>query len=222
MKTALTILTVAVAALFAADTSAKPSPTHVDHRDTLPVQASPNAQPPSKPLELVPPVLPPPPPILPPAITSLIGTGSTSSASTQAAESAIQDATVSIRTRVAQSTSISVITITATRLVRRVTQLPPVGRAGNLEILKFRFNDRHGVRIGFGNLLCRWASIVRRLCWGEARLPRGSLVALGSSQSRVAGEFAIIGGTGVYSFKQGFMTFSPLSVNKFAVRILLA
>jgi len=115
-----------------------------------------------------------------------------------------------------------VITITATRLVKRVTPFPPVGRAGDLEILKFRFNDRHGVRIGFGNLLCRWASIARRLCWGEARLPRGSLVALGSSQSRVAGEFAIIGGTGVYSFKQGFMTFSPLSLNKFAVRILLA
>ena len=222
MKTALMVMVAAVMALFAAESSAKPSPAHENAKVNLPDQASDQAHTnrAAKQLDIVPPVLPPAPPILPPAVVALLSGSST--ASTQAAQAAISDATISIRTRVAQSTSISVITITATRLVKRVTPFPPVGRAGDLEILKFRFNDRHGVRIGFGNLLCRWASIARRLCWGEARLPRGSLVALGSSQSRVAGEFAIIGGTGVYSFKQGFMTFSPLSLNKFAVRILLA
>lgn len=217
MKTVLTIGVVVVMALFVANSSAKPSPARANAKFQLPDQASDKANPPSK--TAVVPLPPPPPIVIPPVVAAFTGGQQSSSA---AAAAAVDEATVTIRTRLANSATISIITMTATRLSRRITPLPPVGRAGNMEILKFRFNDRHGTRIGTGNLVCRWASLARRLCWGEARLPRGKLVALGSSQTRVAGEFAVIGGTGVYAFKQGFMTFSPLNRNKFAVRILLA
>lgn len=79
-----------------------------------------------------------------------------------------------------------------------------------------------GRKIGNGNVLCRWANATRQLCWGEIRLPLGKLVIIGSSQTRILGEYAVIGGTGVYTFKQGLFAFRQLSVNKYAIRVLLA
>jgi hypothetical protein len=214
------ILLVAMTAALIADGSAKPSPSHVNARYQLPDQASDKAQPPSKPAEIAPPapVVPLPAPIVPSILVSFTA-GQTSSAS---AEAAIASATQTVRAKVSASPTISVITMTATRLSRQVTRFRPVGRAGDMEILKFRFADRFGRRIGIGNLLCRWANIGRRLCWGDARLPRGTLITIGSSQTRVIGEFAVIGGTGVYLFKQGMLTFSAIGSSKYAVRVVLA
>lgn len=215
MKTVVMVM-VALAACVAAESSAKPAPAHENARVQLPEQASDNAQPPSKELALPP--LPEPSPLIPPVIlTFTAGQPASQSEAVRAINSATQTTRIAVRS----SSTVSVITMTATRLGLRKTALSPRGRAGDLESTRWRFNDRYGRRIGTGNLLCRWATFSRRLCWGEARLPRGRLVMLGSSQTRSLGEFSVVGGTGVYLGKQGVLTFSILSRNKWAVRVLL-
>lgn len=218
MKLAVTVTAIAMVICLAPSTGATPPPWSA--KAQLPEQASSKASPPSKTLEVVVPPLPPP---SIPAIVALFSSGQTSTSESQArAEAAIDSATTTIRTKLASASTVSLITMTGTRSSLRTTKLRPLGRAGDLEISRWRFNDRYGRRIGEGNLLCRWATEFRRLCWGEARLPRGRLVMLGSSQTSVLGEFAVIGGTGVYLFKQGLLSFRQLSRSKYALRVLLA
>lgn len=222
MKIAITALVVMLVSCFAPSTGATPPPWSAKFQ--LPAQASDRANPPSKPTEIVPPLPPPPlpPPPVPVILASFTSGQTTTTAAQAQAVAAIQSATITVKTRLANSTSISVITMTATVMHRRTTPSPPLGRSGDLDNVRWRFNDRFGRTIGTGTTLCRWTTFTRRLCWGEMRLPRGKLVALGSSQTRALGEFAVIGGTGVYLFKQGMMTFSQLSVRKYAIRVLLA
>lgn len=210
-----------VAAAFVGNGTAKPSPTHVNARDQLPAQASDRANPPSKTLDVL-----PPPPVIPsplPAIPEVVSlfTFGQSNVQQQAA-AAINSATTTVKTRIANAPRVSIITMTATQTSLERTRFAPSGRAGDLEVTTWRFNDRYGRKIGTGTLACRWANEFRRLCWGEARLPRGKLALLGTSTTRVRGEFAVVGGTGVYLFQQGLLTFTATGHNKFAVRVLLA
>ena len=208
---------------------ADPKPGHMNAKITLPEQANARAQANRAgkvdlaPIPVAVPV-PPPPPVIPPIVAQILNGNQASGNESQTGKAvdAIATATQTVRTRLAAATSISVITMTGTRTFRQVTRLRPAGRAGDLEILRFRLTDRFGRKIGTGSMLCRWALVTRRLCWGEAILPRGKLIALGSSQTRVLGEFAVVGGTGVYLFKQGMMTWRALSFNKFAIRVVLA
>lgn len=201
---------------------AKQSPAWTNARAQLPDTASDRANPPSKlaltPVVVVPPV-PPPPPIIPPILAAF--TGGQTGASKEAIAAA-DAATVTVNAKIANAASVMVITMTAKRGPIRTANLPPRGRGGDLETTIWNFNDRYGHRIGKGNLLCRWAALTRRLCWGEIRLPRGKLIILGSSQTRTLGSFAVVGGTGFYLFKQGVLTFSALGTSKYAVRVVLA
>jgi hypothetical protein len=200
---------------------AAPSPSA---SKSLPEQASERAQPQAKTTAVVPPtpITLPPPPNIPEIVASFTTGQTTQTAAQTAAAAAVAQATTSATVRLRDAVSVSIITMTGTQRATRVTRLRPLGRAGDLEIVRWTFADRFGRRIGEGNTLCRWASVARRLCWGEIRLPRGRLVMLGSSQTRALGEFAVIGGTGVYTFKQGLMAFRQLSLRKYAVRVLLA
>ncbi len=210
------ITTAAVVALVVC-ASAWAAPPPWAAKTQLPASASESATPPSKLAEVIPPV--PPPPIIPEILASFT---SGSSSSSVAAQAAVADATSSIAVRLQSSAIVSVIQMTGTIRSLRATMLRPVGRAGDLEIGRWSFADRLGRRIGDGNMLCRWATVARRLCWGEIRLPKGRLVMLGSSQTRGLGEFAVIGGTGVYTFKQGLLLFRQLSIRKYNIRVLLA
>lgn len=167
------------------------------------------------------PELPVPPPQVP-EILATFTTGQQPTAQQAAAAVAVADATVTVRAKLASTLVVSVIAITATQVSSRSVPARPAGRSGDLETTRWSFADKFGRRIGDGNTLCRWATVARRLCWGEARLPRGRLVMLGSSQTRNLGEYAVIGGTGVYTFKQGVMVFRQLSLRKYALRVLLA
>lgn len=226
MKIAITTFTVALIACF----SAWATPPPHSAKAQLPEQASPRAKPPSKTMLIIPPppippppVIPPPPPtILPPILVSFTSGQTSPTASQEEAQAAVEAATETVRAKLANSSNISIITITGKRLSLRTTKLPPTGRAGDLEIIRWGFADRRGHKIGNGNALCRWANATRQLCWGEIRLPLGKLVIIGSSQTRILGEYAVIGGTGVYTFKQGLIAFRQLSVNKYAIRVLLA
>jgi hypothetical protein len=215
------VLVIAVLAVgMVANGAADPKPGHTSAKLMLPSQASDHAQPPSKVLEVGPVQLPPPlPPI--PEVISLFTMGQ--SANEKQATKAIDAATVTVNRAIREARRVSIITMTGTRISLERTRLPPVGRRGDLEIATWRLNDRLGRRIGSGSLSCRWATTVRRLCFGEVRLPRGKLAITGSSQTRVTGQFAVVGGTGVYLFQQGVLTFSALSRNgKYAIRVLLA
>lgn len=217
MKIAVTSLILGLMACLAPSIGATPPPWSA--KAQLPEQASEHAQPPSKLAEIVPTVPIQPPPVLPAIIAAFTSGQSSSSV---AAQAAIESSTTVVRTKLSSSSTVSIITMTGNRLSRFVTRLRPLGRSGDLEESRWTFNDRFGRRIGSGNLLCRWATSFRRLCWGEARLPRGRLVMLGSSQTTILGEFAVVGGTGVYLFKQGLLTFKQLGAKKYAIRILLA
>ena len=220
----ITVTTIALALYACLAAGAAPPPWSAKHQ--LPEQASARATPASKTEALVPPVVVPPivvPPLVPPVIVTIVGGGQSTSTPAQAeAEAAVQAATKTAQVKLAQSITVSVITMTGTQRATRVTRFRPAGRAGDLEIARWSFADRFGRRIGDGNTMCRWVTVARRLCWGEIRLPRGALVLLGSSQTRNLGEFAVIGGTGVYTFKQGLLLFRQLSLTKYAIRVLLA
>lgn len=219
MKTLVTLLIAVLAVGMVANGAANPKPGHANAKLQLPAQASDHATPPSKTLQVGPIDLPPPlPPI--PEVVSLFTLGQTSSQ--QQAIAAINTATTTVKQAIASSTHISIITMTGTRTSLEITRIPPAGRAGDLEVSAWRFTDRFGRKIGTGTLICRWVSLARRLCFGEVRLPRGRLAVTGSSQTRVVGEFAVVGGTGVYLFQQGILTFSALGRGKYAIRVLLA
>ena len=219
MRIAVSAIALALLVCLSPTTGATPPPWSA--KAQLPEQASDRAHPPSKALEVV--VPPIAPPAIVPAIVALFSSGQTSSTASQTqAEAAIASATTTIRTKLSSASVISVITMTGQRGRLQKTKLRPLGRGGDLESSRWRFFDRYGRKIGEGNLLCRWATEFRRLCWGEARLPRGRLVLLGSSQTRVLGEYAVIGGTGVYLFKQGLLSFRQLSTSKYAIKVLLA
>lgn len=219
MKGLALIMVAALGAGIVASGIAKPAPGHTNARDQLPAQASETASPPSKELALPPVQVPPPLPPIPEVITTFtLGQNSNEKQAIAAADAA----TTTVRAAVASSTKVSIITITGTRTGIERTRLPPAGRRGDLEVGTWRLNDRFGRKIGTGTLICRWVGISRRLCWGELRLPRGRLAVTGSSQTRFVGQFAVVGGTGVYLFQQGVLSFSALSTRKYAIRILLA
>ena len=221
MKIAVTAAALALMFCLAPSIGAAPAPQSA--KSQLPDQASDRAKEnrAERLLAIVPPL--PPPPVSVPAILASFTSGQTSESAEQtAAAAAVVAATTTVRARLAAATTVSVITMTAKRGPLLRTPMPPLGRRGDLESTRWIFHDRFGRRIGDGNLLCRWATATRRLCWGEGRLPRGKFVMLGSSQTRTLGEFAVVGGTGVYLFKQGLLTFRQLSTAKYAVRVLLA
>ena len=221
MKIAVTTAALALTFCLAPSIGAAPAPQSA--KSQLPDQASDRAKEirAEHSLAIVP-TLPPPPPSIPAILASFTSGQSAETSQQAAAAAAVAAATTTVRARLAASTTVSVITMTANRGPLRTTAMPPLGRRGDLETTRWVFHDRFGRRIGDGNLLCRWATPTRRLCWGEGRLPRGKFVMMGSSQTRTLGEFAVIGGTGVYLFKQGLLVFRQLSTAKYAVRVLLA
>ena len=185
---------------------------HPRHRPSLCVSSATGA--------IIPPI--DPPPLLPQSRRHVYGGQSTTTSSNRKQLELSMQATVTSLAKVASSPTVSNITIIGNRRKLQRVPLPPKGRSGDLEAGIWQFSDRQGTQIGNGNLVCRWATVARRLCWGELRLPLGSILIMGSSQTSILGTYSVIGGTGRYVFKQGVLTYHQLSIAKFVLRILLA
>lgn len=88
------------------------------------------------------------------------------------------------------------------------------GRAGDSLLEQWRLHDRYGHLIGEKLLSCRWVTARQRYCAGVLRLPLGTLTFQGSSPTRVAGTYAITGGTGFYHATGGEMRFALIGLRK--------
>ena len=104
---------------------------------------------------------------------------------------------------------------------RVVDEVPPPGRAGNFERLRWSLRNRYGKTIGSGVFNCRWHMRQERLCSGELRLPLGKLTVMGSSSTRTLGTWAVTGGTGRYARAGGELRFTAIGFTKLAVTIVI-
>lgn len=96
------------------------------------------------------------------------------------------------------------------------TQLPPAGRIGNRDLLSWRIRDRHGRDFGVASLDCNWNRRGRQ-CVGVFRLARGSMAVSGAGQTRVFGEFVIVGGTGDYAGAHGSLNYNATSSRRLTI-----
>lgn len=87
------------------------------------------------------------------------------------------------------------------------TSLPPRGRNGDREMLRWTIRDQDGHAFAVAILNCNWHRR-ERLCFGVIRLALGHMIVAGSSPSREFGELTILHGTGAYATPR-----SPLRYN---------
>lgn len=98
---------------------------------------------------------------------------------------------------------------------------PPIGLIGDVEFSRWKLNDRHGRTVGLAVFDWRWVSNRQRLGIGELRLPLGTIIVAGTSQTRYIVYLAIVGGTGVYEGFHGVVRVRTTAITKAAVQIAL-
>lgn len=99
-----------------------------------------------------------------------------------------------------------------------------VGRPGirsDLVDQTWRLTDRHGTSIGRMLFGCRWVVSRSRLCVVEVTMPLGRIATQGSSLTPEFGEYAVVGGTGVYTGGGGTMMFTAIGARKLVVVITI-
>jgi len=104
-------------------------------------------------------------------------------------------------------------TFEAVAVPRRIeTHLPPPGRTGDRDLLRWTIRDRHGRDFGVAVLDCNWTR--GRQCVGVFQLARGTFAVSGAGQTRAFGEFLVVGGTGDYTTAGGVLRFNATRTGK--------
>jgi hypothetical protein len=101
------------------------------------------------------------------------------------------------------------IRITTREVAHRVVDQGPRGRGpGDIEIIRaLLYNKGLTPRaIGHGEVVCTFTGRRSRVCTGTYFLPRGKIVVAGALVFRQFYEFAVLGGTGLYTNVQGSLT----------------
>jgi len=106
------------------------------------------------------------------------------------------------------------INVTATLAHASSREVGRPGTQSNASEQSWRVTDSHGRTIGRMLMQCRWITPRARLCQAEVELPRGKIVAVGSSTTPFEGEYAVTGGTGRYQGGGGVMTFTAIGLRK--------
>jgi hypothetical protein len=101
------------------------------------------------------------------------------------------------------------IRITTREVQHRVFDYGPRGRGpGDMEVSRSLLYNK-GVTpraIGHGEVVCTFTGRRSRVCTGTYFLPRGKIVVAGALVFRQFYEFAVLGGTGLYTNVQGSLT----------------
>lgn len=111
------------------------------------------------------------------------------------------------------------VTLTLTHISSRAVGHP--GRISNASEQAWRITSRSGHTIGRMLQQCRWILRHARLCQTEVTLPRGKIVAFGSSPTRFESEYAVTGGTGIYENAGGVMFINSIGLTKSVMLINL-
>lgn len=111
-------------------------------------------------------------------------------------------------------TAVGQINVTATLVKAHGTDIGRPGRQSDVIEQQWRITDRHGRAVGRMLQSCRWVTRTARLCVGELAMPRGKVTFVGSSPSRLEGEYAVTGGTGAYRSAGGVMLFTAIGLRK--------
>lgn len=106
------------------------------------------------------------------------------------------------------------LSATVTLATSKTRVLSPPGRAGDIVTQTWRVTDRNGRSIGRWLLWCNWVQTHTRFCVGELRMPGGTIQVQGASQTRLNGELAITGGTGIYERGGGTIKFTAIGARK--------
>lgn len=106
------------------------------------------------------------------------------------------------------------INVTATLMYSTTRAVPPAGRQSDAAEQSWRITDRYGKAIGRMIVWCRWIRPRSRFCTNELTMPRGKIVATGSSLTQFEGEYAVVGGTGAYSRASGVLLFTAIGIRK--------
>lgn len=120
---------------------------------------------------------------------------------------------------VTETASAAQINVTATLTASHIVALPPPGRSGDMQRQRWRLTDRYGRTIGRMYHTCAWVVVTARLCVAELQLPRGKVMAAGSSPTMFEGEYAVTGGTGLYRAGGGVMVFTAIGLRKQVLRV---
>ena len=106
------------------------------------------------------------------------------------------------------------IRITTREVGHRVIDHGPSGRgAGDVEVSRtLLFNKGITTKaIGHGEIVCTFTGRRSRVCSGTYFLPRGKIMVSGALVFRQFYEFAVLGGTGLYTNVQGSLTATTTS-----------
>lgn len=106
------------------------------------------------------------------------------------------------------------INVTATLTSAVARELGRPGRRSNATEQAWRITNRYGKTVGRMLLGCRWIVPRARMCVAELQMPLGKIVAAGSSPTPFEGEYAVVGGTGVYRGGGGSMLFIATGLHK--------
>jgi hypothetical protein len=105
------------------------------------------------------------------------------------------------------------IRITTREVGHRVIDLGPAGRGpGDVEVSRSLLYNK-GVTpkaIGHGEIVCTFTGRRSRVCNGTYFLPKGKIVVGGALVFRQFYEFAVLGGTGLYTNVQGSLTVTSI------------
>ena len=104
------------------------------------------------------------------------------------------------------------INVTGSLLRSQSRELGFPGRAGNSLQEQWGLHDRYGRRVGQLLMTCRWITARQRYCGGVVDMPLGHLSFQGISASRLAGNYAITGGTERYAGATGELRFVVTSI----------
>lgn len=97
------------------------------------------------------------------------------------------------------------------------TELPPAGRSGNRELLRWTIRDQAGHAFGSAVLDCNWHRR-DRICFGVVRLALGFMIVAGSSMSREFGELTVLHGTGAYENPRGPLRYNATRRGRLQLR----
>jgi hypothetical protein len=101
---------------------------------------------------------------------------------------------------------------------QNTARLAPAGRAGDAYSSYWVIRDRYGQAIGDMLQSCRWVTSGLRLCVGQMTMPRGTIATIGASRTALIGQFAIVGGTGVYHGADGVLLFKAVSSRRYVLQ----
>lgn len=113
------------------------------------------------------------------------------------------------------------IQLTASSLSITTRVVAPPGRTANATEQVWSLRDRHGWRVGWWVLACRWVSGSDRLCNTVVRMPRGDISVMGVSATPYLGTFSVVGGTGAYDGASGWANFTGTGRGKLILSIQL-